>query len=108
MSLTQVYYPISKPMVGSTWPGALVQKHTVLANYNDFTMDPLVKDKKKAVEVHKFPDMQDNHSPQNHVMEMLKRMMQGHSKGPHPHSELQGKPSSGYEPLKENLQWRRS
>ena len=105
---------ISKPGVGSAIPGPLKQiQHVRIANYPDGKRHRLVKDEKvHADPTLQFPDMNQQHAPGHSFLEKLKALMAGGKGGkPHPHGamgEISSKPRMmpGYEPIKENLQWR--
>ena len=104
-------FAISKPMVGSVIPGPLKQiQHVRIANYPDGKRHRFVKEKQIADPTLQFPDMNQQHAPGHSFLEKLKALMAGGGKQ-HPHGamgEISSKPRMmpGYEPIKENLQWR--
>ena len=105
-------FPLSKPMVGSVIPGPLkVVAHVRTANYPDFKRHRLIKEEKKQADpTLQFPDMNQQHAPGHSFLEKLKQLMAGGGRQ-HPHAamgELSAKPRMmpGYQPIRENLQWR--
>ena len=107
------YFPISKPMVGSVIPGPLIPVRTRLANYQDHSLEPLIKKRVAFDPVVKFHDMNNEHGAKHPVLEKLRQMMS--AGGPrHPHAAMGHMPApqpqmrEGYEPVRENLEWRRS
>ena len=108
-------FPISQPMIGSVIPGAKIEVgRTRLANYNDFSTHPAITRRKKIVDpVVQFPDMNNPHGAGHSVIEKLKQLMAGGGKQ-HPHGpgsmglmppKIQMQ--EGYQPVRENLDWRR-
>jgi hypothetical protein len=103
-------FPISKPMVGSVIPGPLMRVQTTRSvNYPDGHR--VVKQKKvHADPTISFPTMNNQHGDKSSILEKLKQLMAGGGKQ-HPHAamgQLGSKPTMapGYEPIRENLQWR--
>jgi|TARA_B110000196_G_C21010565_1_gene597676 hypothetical protein len=95
------YFPISEPMVGSVIPGILIRTKTVISNYPNGTLGENITSRKEAEHpVVSFPDMNNDHSAKHPLMEKLRALMGGKPSGP-PMRE-------GYEPVKENLDWKKS
>ena len=96
---------LSMPMIGSVIPGIARAYTAITKTYPDFTDHELIKGKRRAkgIEVHKFPLMNQDHGKGQSIMETLKKLIQNHHSGPHPHQQQQ----EGYERVKENLDWRR-
>ena len=89
---------LSMPMIGSVIPG-IARAYTAITKDHE-----LIKGKRRTrgIEVHKFPLMNQDHGKGQSIMETLKKLIQNHHSGPHPHQQQQ----EGYERLKENLSWR--
>ena len=105
-------FPISKPMVGSVIPGPLkTVEHVRIANYPDGTRHRLIKEEKiRADPTIQFPDMNQQHAPGHSFLEKLKAMMAGGGRQ-HPQAAMgqissQPRMMPGYQPIRENLQWR--
>jgi hypothetical protein len=111
--MNTAYFPISKPMVGSVIPGALVKVQTRLANYPDHSVEKLIKKRTFKDPVTKFPDMNQPHGAAHPVLEKLRQLMSaGGQRHPHAAMGQMGDPRvpqtmEGYEPQRENLDWRR-
>jgi len=109
----QAYFPVSHPMVGSIIPGPLIKVTTRLVNYPDHSLEEKIKKRRTVDPVTKFPDMNNQHGAAHPVLEKLRQLMS--SDGPrHPHAQMGrlGDPASiktmeGYQPHRENLDWRR-
>ena len=99
-------------MVGSVIPGPLVRVRTRLANYYDFSLEPLIKERRSVDPVVSFNGMNQQHGSNNHILERLKQLMS--AGGPrHPHAAMgqlgnQPRMREGYTPVREDLSWRRS
>jgi len=114
IKMNTAYFPISKPMVGSVIPGILYRVQTKIANFPDGRRDPRIKKHVFKDPVTKFPDMNNQHGASHPILEKLRQMMSAN--GPrHPHAAMGqlGDPRSiqtmeGYEPQRENLDWRRT
>ena len=112
--MNTAYFPVSKPMVGSVIPGLLIRVQTTLANFPDGSMDPLIKKRDFKDPVTKFPDMNQQHGAAHPILEKLRQLMS--AGGPrHPHAAMGqlGDPRvaqtmEGYQPIRENLDWRRT
>ena len=97
-------------MIGSVIPGVAVRVSTRLANYADLTRDSKIKKRKVFDPIVKFPDMNAPHGSTHPILEKLRQLMTG--PGPqHPHAQmgtlpLADKHREGYQPIRENLQWR--
>ena len=108
------YFPISKPMIGSVIPGIKQIVQTKLANFPDFTLHPLIKKRTSVDPVTKFPDMNQQHGASHPTLEKIRQLMS--AGGPrHPHAAMgqladprAAQTMEGYEPMRENLAWRRN
>ena len=95
------YFPISKPMVGSVIPGQLVRVQTKLANYPDFSLEKLITVRKTVDPVTEFPDMNNEHGEKHPMIHKLHKLLNPSYKPKQPIAQ-------GYQPVRENLQWRQS
>ena len=71
---------------------------TRLANYPDHSLEKLITRRKAFDPISKYPSMNPQHAGKSSIMDQLKQMLAG-PQGP--------KAVEGYQPLKENLDWRR-
>ena len=107
-------FAISKPMIGSVIPGPLkIIDQVRTANYPDGSRHRLIQEEKRQVDpTLEFPDMNQQHASGHSFLEKLKQLMAGGGKQ-HPLAamgEISGghpKMMPGYQPIRENLQWRR-
>ena len=108
----KAYFPISQPMIGSMIPGPLVRiGQTKLVNYPDFSVEKLITRRKEIEAVTKFPDMNQQHGAGHPILEKLKQMMSGGNQHhPQGSGQMSHLPSTreGYQPIRENLDWRRN
>ena len=102
-------FAMSSLMIGSVIPGVRIPVQTKLANYQDFSREKLITDRKTVDPIIKFPDMNQQHGNGNNILEKLKQLMAGGG-AHHPHGSGQmGKipTREGYQTIKENLDWRK-
>ena len=101
----QFGFAVSQPMIGSFVPGVrILVARGGLANYPDGSTHPLIKKRKVEDPMIKYPDMHEQHGHSHAFMDKLKRLM-GHQ-GPARSPEGAPQMKEGYEPLKENRDWR--
>ena len=100
---------MSKPMIGSVIPGIRRDiRVSKIVNYPDHSV--VTKRRKYVDPITKFPDMNNEHGNKHPMLEKLRQLMS--SSGPrHPHAAM-GQMSDvqtreGYQPVRENLDWRK-
>ena len=102
---TNFGFPMSHPMVGSVIPGIRIPLPPgKIANYPDGTRHPLIKETKTVDPMVKYPDMGQEHGENHAFMNKLRGLM-----GMKPQEKtLTQTMKHGYEPLRENRDWRHS
>ena len=88
-------FPFSWAIVGSVVPGLAKRYAVKTVNHPDGTST--VRHVKAVDPVKRFPQMEDQHSKGNPMMEKLKQMLQSQGKA---------QMMPGYERVKEDLSWR--
>ena len=90
---------MSYAMVGSVVPGIRQMITTRLANYPDHTLEKLITRRRVFDPISRYPTMNQEHAGKHSMMDKLKHMLSG-QQGP--------QARTGYQPIQENLDWRRS
>ena len=102
-------FPTSQLMVGSIIPGVRQQLASIrLATYPDHSDEALLMKRKRVQNpLVSFPGMNQDHSQGHAFLEKLKTLMAG---GGAQHSSFHGvdqpKMMKGYQPIRENRDWR--
>ena len=102
------YFPISRPMIGSVIPGVRVPLQTKVANYADGSNHPLIKRTKYINPLQEIPDMNQKHGSNHPIMQRLQQLLSGGGSKHPGQVPSAGEPKllPGYEPVRENRDWR--